>query len=330
MNFDFWLKKKGIVCPYDMSPNNWRGENPKCPKCGQSYPPIYLKDFANALPFFMQLTGTTQVGKTVYIQSLTMMLKRLNRNMADYFSQGLTDETNEFLADVKTFEMEGVLPVRSQLELATPYIMELFGMNRWGSRTLVMRDVAGEAFDKMDFKVEYMPYFLNVPTTIMMFSPTDLQKNGTTPMDILMSGFIHTMEKQHLDYRKNKRLIVVTLTKADKLFDQSLPNALPQELIDYLEDDPFRTDTNMDDAALEKYIRKIWQISDVIKGYVDTKLQGGRDFIRQAKMRNIQLAFTVVSSTGGDPRPHDNKLTFVEPKRVLDPLFLALDFQSKA
>lgn len=329
MYFDFLLKKRGIVCPYDMSPNNYRGENPKCPKCGQAYPPIYLKDFSNALPFFMQLTGTMQVGKTVYLQSLTMMLKRLNRNMADYFSQGLTDETNEFLADVKTFEMEGALPMRSQLELATPYIMELFGLNRWGSRTLVMRDIAGEAFNQMDFRIEYMPYFLNVPTTIMMFSPADLQKNGTIPMDVLMSGFINTMERNHFDYQKNKRLIIVALTKADKLYDSSLPNALPQELIDYLEDDPLRTEVNMDNPALEKYIRKMGQISEVIKGYVDAKLQGGRDFIRQAKMRKIQLVFTVVSSTGGDPRPHDNKLTFVDPKRVLDPLFFALDFQSK-
>jgi hypothetical protein len=225
--------------------------------------------------------------------------------------------------------------------------MQLEHMVRWSNRTLVMRDVAGEHFGAHKFPIEQTPYLLHVPTTLMMISIADLKKqnsaqegeidgerlkNQNFTMDELMSSFIHTLMKNDRDYGKVRRKVVVVLSKADQIKEE-----LPEKLRRYLEEDPIEAlintasdDQGMSELDMEKYMLHLGEISNEIQAWVKNYTEGGSTLIALAKNENIELRFTLVSSTGRPVRADNNQLdATMNPIRVLDPLFWALEFQSK-
>lgn len=325
---------KKILCPYDMAENRYWKELIQCASCKKTLPPLYRQDHLEAPPFFLQVLGESQMGKSVFLQSTTLNLYNMNRfwplndkgGSSPYTSIPLTEETRVYRGDVLKFQQDGKLPEATQLTLQQAYIMELKNMRRWGSRTLVMRDIAGNAMETIEFKTEYLPYFLYVPVTVMMFSPTDLIAKPEQPMDNLMTGFITTLASNKRDYKKDYRRVVVTISKADKLGN------LPNELNEYLESDPFRLNAPSivaDHLYMSNYMNKLEHISEVVKNYISEKVPGGNQFLAQAELYNVKLVFCIISSTGSNPRMENNKITSVDPKRVLDPLFWGLDLQSK-
>jgi hypothetical protein len=215
--------------------------------------------------------------------------------------------------------------------------MLLSGMERWGSRTLVMRDVAGESFNNLAFPIEKVPYLMHVPTVMMMVSVHD-EKEGIKTMDQLMNGYFTTLiknekmlkEVQKRKYTRVQRKVIVVLSKADLIFKE-----LPSNLQNYLQTDPFAAvldDTQsikpINDAWMQDYMEKLSRVSDAICNYIDQN-SSGHTLIQLAKANNIQLRFAIITSTGKEVGEDNNLGSKVQPMRVLDPFFWMLELQSR-
>jgi hypothetical protein len=324
---------KQILCPYCLTEIRYRKEVTECanPKCAKELPIQYIQNYERAAPFFVQLIGWSAVGKTVYLQALTLMLMQMGKFWRNYSYSPLTEQTLGYVQNVREFLSKGAMPQATQLALQEAYVMLLLGMSRWGGRTLVSRDVAGEVFNKFQFPVEYTPYLLHVPTTFLMVSLHDLKEFPEKSMDQLMTSFIETMAKYERGFRKEQRKLVVVFSKADKIFDE-----LPFSLQEYLQTDPLLTALNLRQPVqpltgfgMQRYMENLANVSRQIEDWISEE-SAGRNLIMQARNNNIQLEFTIVSSTGADVDTSSNTLgVTLQPTRVLDPYFWALDFQSE-
>lgn len=193
---------------------------------------------------------------------------------------------------------------------------------------MVTRDVAGENFINLNFPLEYMPYLLRVPATLMMISISDLRTKSTYSVDDLMNCYVDTLARNKQDYRSSQLKLIVVLSKADKFKTE-----LPDDLSEYLDSDPFslnvHTGSPTDKLFMNDYMDKLHRASLSIRGWFAEKQPGGEMLIAKANREGISLEFTLISSTGADPGPDATMLGNVNPLRVLDPYFLALDFYSK-
>lgn len=328
MSLFSFFRGNSIICPFCLTENRYSSKIEKCLKCDFELPGQYVSNYQEAMPFYVQLIGWTRVGKTVYLQSLTLMLKKMERFWGNnYVCSALTESTQEFMANVKTYEVEGEMPIPTQVKLHDAYIMLLQGMERWGGRTLVTRDVAGENFSSLQFPLEYMPYLIHVPTTLMMISIPDLRTEKKRSVDDLMNFYVDTLTRHKKDHKSANLKVIIVLSKADKLKSE-----LPDELRDYLENDPFSIRINenqfVDWNFMNSYMEKLYSISGKIKEWF-IKQPGGQMLVSKATREGLSLEFTMISSTGTDPGPNAKMLVDLNPIRVLDPYFLALDFYSK-
>jgi hypothetical protein len=329
MSFFSFLQGNSVICPFCLTENRFSSKIDNCLKCKLELPVQYVNNYNHALPFFVQLVGWTRVGKTVYLQSLTLMLKRMERFWGnDYVISPLTESTREFMKNVKTYEVDGAMPIPTQVKLHDAYVMLLQGMERWGGRTLVTRDVAGENFFNLQFPLEYMPYLVHVPTTLMMISLPDLYKEKKLSVDDLMNSFVDTLARNRRNYRSENLKVIIVLSKADKF-----KNDLPIDLREYLESDPFNIRSNnnkfVDWNFMNDYMNKLYKTSGKLKDWF-TSQPGGQMLVNKAAREGLSLEFTLVSSTGADPGQDAKMLVDINPLRVLDPYFLALDFYSKS
>ena len=330
----FWRRKR-ILCPYCLTEIRYRNEIKKCAsnKCGEELPIQYVQNYERASPIFVQIIGWSRVGKTTYLQALTLMLMQMGQFWRQNYSYApLTEATLGYVRNVRQFMESGKMPNPTQLALQDAYMMLLLGMDRWGGRTLVTRDVAGEHFNNLNFPLEYVPYLLHVPTTFLMISPDDL-KDSNMAMDDLMNSYIDTMARHDSNFRKQHRKVIVVLSKADKIIDQ-----LPLNLQEYLQNDPmlmaldsYQSVEPLGSAGMQDYMDKLERVSQVIQDWMSKDVRG-YNLISLANNNNIELKFTLVSSTGGevaDSAENQETIAALEPTRVLDPYFWALDFQSR-
>jgi hypothetical protein len=324
-----FFQGQSVICPFCFQENRYAKKIDNCLKCKLPLPTQYVNNYMQALPFFVQLIGWSRVGKTVYLQSLSLMLKKMERFWGNnYVCSPLTESTRDFMKNVAIYEAEGKMPMPNQVKLHDAYIMLLRGMERWGGRTLVTRDVAGESFTGLNFPLEYMPYLVHVPTSLMMISLSNLREDKSLPVDDLMNSYVDTLAIHKKNYRSAKLNLIVVLSKADKFKSE-----LPDDLREYLERDPFdirmNRDQFVDSNFMDNYMRDVYNTSERIQRWFAAKQPGGNMFLSQAKREGISLTFTIISSTGADPGPNATMLSNINPQRVLDPYFLALDFYSK-
>jgi hypothetical protein len=330
------VKKR--MCPYCLTEVHFRDEKNTCPACRVPFPAIYIEKSDQAPPCFTQIIGWSQVGKTVYMQALTLMLSMMGRYWhKNYYFAAETDTTQEYSRNVNEFRDNGRMPDPTLIHLQDAYIMGLYGMERWSSRTLVMRDVAGESFDNMAFPIERLPYLMYVPTVLVMVSMFDLKSSAKT-MDQLMTSYYNTLlvnektlkEAQKHNYHRVQRKVVIVLSKADKIFSE-----LPANLQNYLKTDPFAAILDnpesvqpIDAAFMQNYMDKLGHAGEAVRHFIDQDPHG-HNMIQLAHQNNMDLRFTIISSTGKDV-DEENKLgSRMQPMRVLDPFFWAMEFQSK-
>lgn len=73
--------------------------------------------------------GWSAVGKTVYLQALTLMLMQMGKFWRDYSYSPLTEQTLGYVQNVREFLSKGAMPPPTQLALQEAYIMLLLGMS---------------------------------------------------------------------------------------------------------------------------------------------------------------------------------------------------------
>ena len=121
----------------------------------------------------------------------------------------------------------------------------------------------------------------------------------------------------------------MVLSKADLIFDQ-----LPKNLNNYLVEDPIAKAINnkssfiLDGSGMAAYMTRLKNVSSAIRDWISTDVDG-QYLIRLAEDNNIHLEFTIISSTGRPVGENGALPVQLEPFRVLDPFFWALEFQSR-
>lgn len=324
----FSFLQRRVTCPYCLisTPAGKRGDS--CQTCKALLPVQYVEGFTGQPPFFVQVFGWSQAGKTVFLQALTLMLVKMSNVWPRYSYAALNDLSQRKVSEIHEFLQRGVMPAATQIGGQDAYIMALRNMERWGGRTLVTRDCAGEIFDTMDVPIEQAPYLINAPTTFMLIGPHDDVSNmGGKSFDQLLNNYINTLISKKVNFGKQRRKLVVVFTKADQIRD------LPPELRAYLINDPLwaainarGTTLTLDGDGMEEYIATMTSMSDVIRAWVNQDAVG-KNFLRLAENRNIDLRFSLISSTGEAVSTNNRLATGLSPRRVLDPYFWALELE---
>jgi len=257
------------------------------------------------------------------------MLVKMSQVWPRYSHSAATDSSQIRVREVNQFLAQGEMPPITQVGEQEIYVMLLRNMERWGGRTLVLRDCAGEIFDTMEVPVDQAPFLLNTPTTLMFISLPDIPHSEGRTIDQLLNNYLNTLMKNRVDFGKERRKLVCVLTKADLIED------LPKNLRNYLINDPLWAAVNtrgavpqMDNQSMQKYLETMKRVSDAIEAWIQQEAQG-RTFVRLAKDKNIDLRFSLISSTGAAVDSSGSMLENLSPRRVLDPFFWAVELQSK-
>jgi len=323
------FKMQQLICPYCLAEIRSWNKVDLCPKCKADLPVQYADDFAGHPPFFAQVFGWSQVGKTVFLSALTLVLVKMAKVWPRYTYGAATNASQRKVQEINEYLAKGKMPELTQLGPQEAYIMILWDMERWGSRALVTRDCAGEIFDTLQVPVDQAPYLLNAPTTFMLISLPDLPTSGGRSMEMLMNNYINTLMKNGINFKKERRKLVVVFTKADIIQD------LPANLRNYLVSDPLWAAVNatgdvkqMDATAMQEYMEIMGRVSDAIRDWIQRDASG-KNFVRLAENKNIAMRFSLISSTGAPVSEDGSMPVALAPHRVLDPYFWALELQSR-
>jgi hypothetical protein len=328
------------------------------PVCGNVFPLRYLNNVSEAPPMFVQVFGWSLHGKTVFLDALRLMLFDMRTLWSDFVHQSVTQEDMEYDKILRQYQLHGYLADSTQKkELAETEIsiLQLNNMVRWGSRTLVVMDQAGERFDVLDgVPVDKIPFLQYTTTAFMLISlPQLFKEQGGRSVDQLLNIYIETIlrieeasrnRKQNNRRKKTslKRKLVVVLTMADIIHD------LPPHLRNYVVSDEtwFRLRTkgifHMSEYDMAQYLERMEWVSNEIREWLlrDTVgVPGGSNFVGLIESSNFEVRYTLISATGHDDlrkRPKGSSQNSgdgvagieITPKRVLDPFYWALEFQS--
>jgi hypothetical protein len=326
-----FLFGKRILCPYCLVELRGVKNLQSCPQCKALLPVQYVQDYDQHQPFFTQVFGWSQVGKTVFLYALTLMLIKMGKIWPRYAYSAATDATQQKVRHINEYLAKGAMPSLTQLGAQEVYIMLLRNMERWGGRTLVTRDCAGEIFDNLEVPIDQAPYLLNAPTTFMLVSLPDM-RNATDgrSIEMLMNNYINTLMKHGTNFKRAQRKLVVVLTKADKI------HGLPAHLRNYLINDPLWAAVNsigavepLNATTMQEYIETMDRVSHAIRDWIKQDAAGSA-FVQLAESKNIDMRFSLISSTGSDVEVGGMMASNLEPRRVLDPYFWALELQSRA
>jgi hypothetical protein len=82
----------------------------------------------------------------------------------------------------------------------------------------------------------------------------------------------------------------------------------------------------LDAAGMSQYVNTLQYISGRIQEWVEEEAVG-KNFLRLAERRNIDLRFSLISSTGEAVGAGNSLTTGLSPRRVLDPYFWAMEIQ---
>lgn len=333
-----------LLCPHCVHVMDYNANIKVCPSCEKEIPDRYVRHYKEAKPIYLQVFGWTASGKSVYLQVLVLLLMRMQRLWPSFIFDPANVDARRLFESVNKFGVVLNMPKPNQTgELHPPYIMLMRRLPRWGGRSLVLRDVAGEDCTDLEANINVMPYLRHAPSTLMFISLGELQRfreQGQT-MDFLMDNYLYTLEKQDIDFKKSRRQIIIVLSKADLLFG----DVLSQELSDYLAKDKIwtvasgssdNTPPPMGNDILEDYINNMDNASSRIKKWLLNRYSyEASGLINRADENNITLKFSLVSALGANPITSSDEgrggtlLEGLNPLRVLDPLFFALDFQSR-
>lgn len=336
---------KRIVCPRCLESIVFSGDLVACTNCAYELPPRYKKFYREAPPIYIQVFGWSSHGKTMFLDVLRLLLIETDfiyKLWGDYAHSALTqldlEHENTLRMDRRNGQAPGSTPKRDR-DQNEVYIMHMAEMERWGDRMMVIMDHAGEQFETMDgVPAGEIPYLLNTPTTFMLISIPDIKRSlqsgqaqAGTSMDQLLQIYLETMERNGVDLGKNRRNMVIVLTKADMI------DNLPLSLENYLTNDEvynaFQSPGRGNELSgmnLVEYIERMGNVSEEISSWLQSDpsaAPGGDAFVRQIKRNNINAKYTIISSTGQDIDSVQG--VQLMPRRVLDPFFWALEYQSR-
>ena len=275
-----------------------------------------------------------QHGKTSFLWALSFMARKLGLVWPEYVFWPQDDTTDEsFRSMLRTMdhrELPAEATPSSQLRLS------LRGMERWGDRRLFVEEGRDPVFGAVaEDGVSQREFNWGVPVCWLMSLP-DLGTEDSQFVDLQLDNLIRTRMRSARSYEGEPLRLVVALSKADRI-----PN-LPRELREYLKIDPLaavvkaetalsemgvepdRPVLHFDSKAVQLYLETLWGVHETIADWLRTTLTGSL-LARRADAHQISLRFCLISATGSDLRSNGHLAIPWRPRRVLDPLFWALE-----
>jgi hypothetical protein len=325
--------QQSVICPFCLDRTAISGAPPMCRSCGQELPPLYLDAGQSMQPLPIQLFGLSRHGKTTFLTALTMALRRVNALWQGCTAMAATESSRQIVRDVNVYFDTGKMPPMTALGAKDCYLMLIDHMIPWGRRALMVRDCSGEAFRELVVNVEEAYFFLKSPFTFMFISLLDLRNSGGYSMDLMLDSYLNTLASNGVRLGKERRKVVIVLTKADLFL---LQDDFPQELSDYLRKDPFRSLLSEEGDVqwqtlgdMKSYMQEMAAMSRKIEAWICRRAEG-RTLVALARDRNVEIQFSLVSSTGSPPEEKGNILTTGwAPIRILDPFFWTLELESR-
>jgi hypothetical protein len=316
----FRSHKSVIVCPYCFSDIPLDENREACPECQRPLPLLYRDYSKEGRTAFVPLIGWSGMGKTTLLASCLHMLDRLSEVWPRFFCHYENQATLQMRHALARDLQRGELPARTILTNPNPFILRLHGMERWGNTRLVLHDLAGEIFSDLEIKDQYR-FLKRAKTLLTVYSIKDLLDLHERSMDELLMSYGSAMSYLGEQAKREKKLMVIALTKADLL------DNLPETLQTYLREDPLVTKNVTQLTGLKssegmaQYINNMTRVSEIIADWIALTPDGVR-FLNLARSMNLELRFTICSALGvsvsGDTR---KLLSRIQPSRVLDPFF---------
>ena len=280
----------------------------------------------------IQFFGLSRHGKTTYLAALTMALQRVNGAWSGFTAIPVTESSQRLVREAKVYFDTSKLPPPSPPGGKDPYLVLLNRIPKWVKAALTIRDCSGDAFREMDVDLREASFLLKGPLTFMFISLEDLKDSGGYTMDSLMTNYLNALAAHGARIELEFRKIVVVLTKTDLFSD-----ILPDDLLDYIKEDPIwaacreegKSPRSYSLGEMASYLEEMTRISQGIEEWI-CQSASGRMFVNLARDSNVEIQFSLTSSTGAAPKAQDNILaTSWEPARVLDPLLWALELDSR-
>ncbi|PYQ68316.1 MAG: hypothetical protein DMF53_00395 [Acidobacteria bacterium] len=277
-------------------------------------------------------------GKSSYLWSLLYMLRKMSIVWPDYLCTPQDEATKEALKGIHESVHGALLPASGPAANKHRYELHLQSMERWGDRKLIVWDWPDPVFAaSLDGNRSERTNWL--APALWLVSLQDLGEVRAEILDMLFDDLMRTRILQGFAaYTRPFRLVVV-LTKAD-----AIPN-LPPSLRQYLKDDPLRDAVRSEvsllspplpfpseplrlkDESLREYLGRLALVHQEIHHWLETTLVGHM-LIRRAAAYHVELRFSIVSATGSGLVDGQSLQLPWTPRRVLDPLFWALELDS--
>lgn len=312
-------------------------EDRTCPNCKSEVPQLYASNWGQGKLISVPTVGATNHGKTVFLQALIHTLDDLSDSGC---WSGITIEpaneiTNAWIREIRRARKEGRLPEPTQLKAEEALILLIQNIPLWGTRLLVIRDVAGEAYDKSFRFHESQRAFCQVAKcAFVVIDINDLDASPELTLDSMLLGYVRSLEAAGSKVVGEMRKIVIVFSKADMLREK-----LPTHLAEYIDNDPVRGiidgfgQPNVPDSlstpmGLANYRELgLETLNQHIRKWITGPNQkGGNKLLALADQYGIELKFTLTSGWGQDP----GQKTKMNPRRIYDPFFWLLDFHSEA
>lgn len=310
-----------------------------CPKCfnelaGNQHSNCELGDYLDKLSSLPQasvmLAGLTSHGKTAILESLLGALKKLSGRLSGFSINGIDQETIEMLRQIPADRIpdptDGVTKA-----LVNAYGLPIPGMNISERRHLFFYDPAGENFAIGRENATGLGPMMDSNVIWLVFNISNFVKDGArTQINEVLQSLTRMFQVEGKSLQ-GKNLIVV-YTNGDNLVD-FLPDDDKAEISRYLFEDRNFGQEVLDaspSASLNidfgPYMSDAEKVSDLLER-MTKDLQGGENFLQQARDLKLKLRFCVTESIGhpvDDGQQHGDRI----PKRILDPLWWTL-FQQR-
>jgi hypothetical protein len=332
-----------LECPYCLDTIRLTESESTCPGCTKEVPPDYRDEYQAVPPFFVPLLGWTSSGKTMALMAMTLTIEELPRIWPGFSYTVASQETRDWLqSNRQQFLATGTLADSTDPTGEQPaYMMLMRQFLRWrgrghSGRTLVVRDFAGEHFKNLTIPADQMRFIKQANTVMMMFCLSDLENVDSNQtqfaMHELLETYISTLRRSGTNVKNKRTRVVIVLSQADRMYGSRV---LPAHLENYLMSDPIAEAVQTpgakewDNQRMAEYVEEMSRASDHIQEFLMDRHASARNLRNLANDNRISLKFCITSATGADVDRQGGKLVGKPvPRRILDPLFSALEFET--
>jgi hypothetical protein len=311
------------MCPYCLDPQAFTTSN-KCEKCGRLVSQEYIRNAQGNPPIWLVTFGTTQHGKTTFINSMTSSVENLGKIIPGTYHKYLDDHTRDKIRDIHRFADRGDIK-REMTNLGEePLLIHLSRHVTGRPNTLVIYDLAGELSENPEKAREYAAAIKYTQVVWFIVSLYDLMTDveGRRISD-LIDFYEASLEKHGASIQG--RDVLVIYTKADL----DIPDLrFPQDVLNYLRQDPYLNLAKLSPGEktlnINQYIEdEIDTISKKLRQFTIEEVPEGLAFINRIEDSGAKISFAIVSALGA-PANQQGQVGTINRYRVIDPLLWAL------